>query len=115
MSEKRPTIYAIDFDGTICTNKWPGIGEPIRNTVNYILDIQQRGDQWILWTMRDDERLDEALSWLALHGLYPDAVNDNLPQMKKFYGNNPRKIFANVYIDDHNAGGLVLPDLKDGD
>lgn len=35
-------------------------------------------------------------------------VNDNLPEMCEFYHNNPRKIFANVYIDDHNAGGLVF-------
>ena len=111
MSEKRPTIYAIDFDGTICTNKWPEIGEPIQSTVNYILAIQEHGDQWILWTMRDGERLDEALKWLDQHGLHPDAVNDNLPQMKAFYGNNPRKVFANYYIDDHNACGLILPPL----
>ena len=108
MSEKRPKIYAIDFDGTICENKWPGIGEPIKDTVNYIFDIQERGDQWILYTMRDGAKLDEALSWLAARGLRPNAVNDNLPQMKAFYGNNPRKVFANVYIDDHNAGGLFL-------
>ena len=111
MSEKRPTIYAIDFDGTICTNKWPEIGEPIQDIVNYILDIQERGDQWILYTMREGEKLDEAMSWLALRGLHPDAVNDNLPQMKAFYGNNPRKVFANYYIDDHNACGLILPPL----
>ena len=108
MTEKRPVIYAIDFDGTICENKWPEIGEPIQSTVDYIRDIQERGDQWILYTMCDDDKLDEAMSWLALHGLHPDAVNDNLPQMKAFYGNNPRKVFANVYIDDHNAGGLFL-------
>ncbi len=116
MSEKRPKIYAIDFDGTICENKWPGIGEPIQDTVNYILDIQERGDQWILYTMREGEKLDEAMSWLALRGLHPDEVNDNLPQMKEFYHNNPRKIFANVYIDDHNAGGLFLqPSPTDDD
>ena len=38
-----------------------------------------------------------------------DAVNDNLPDMKEFLGGNPRKVFANFYIDDHNAGGVVLP------
>jgi hypothetical protein len=38
--------------------------------------------------------------------LSPDAVNDNIEELKREFGNNPRKVFANVYIDDHNAGGL---------
>ncbi len=84
--------------------------------MNYILDIQERGDQWILYTMREGEKLDEAMSWLALRGLHPDEVNDNLPQIVKYYGgSNPRKVFANVYIDDHNAGGLFLQPFPTND
>lgn len=49
-----------------------------------------------------------AVEFLCSAGLAPDAVNDNLPEMCDVYHNNPRKIFANVYIDDHNAGGLVF-------
>ena len=113
MSEKRPTIYAIDFDGTIVCNKWPDIGEGVPEVMAFIGQIQQRGDKWILWTMRESERLEQALSWLAVHGLFPNAINDNLPELQKAFKNNPRKVFANVYIDDHNAGGLTLPPLMD--
>ena len=62
--------------------------------------------------MREEEYLVEALSFLALHNLSPDAANDNLPEICEFYKNNPRKIFANVYIDDHNAGGLCFEFAK---
>ena len=79
-------------------------------TVEFIRRLQERGDQWILWSMREGAPLEEALAWLKGMGLNPDAVNDNLPQLKDFFGNNPRKVFANVYIDDHNCGGLRLED-----
>ena len=58
--------------------------------------------------MREGEYLVDALSFLIDHGLIPNTANDNLPEMKEFYGNDPRKVFANVYIDDHNAGGLLF-------
>ena len=99
-------IYAIDFDGTIVKNKWPEIGELNPEAKKFITTIQEKGDQWILYTMREDKYLDDALAFLNENGLHPDAVNDNLPKMKDFYNNNPRKVFANIYIDDHNAGGL---------
>ena len=56
--------------------------------------------------MREDELLDEALEWCAEHGIEFDAVNDNTEEQKEMYGNNPRKIYADIYIDDHNLGGI---------
>ena len=105
-------IFAIDFDGTIVDNKFPEIGKLKPEAEKFIRDLRARGDKWILYTMREGDVLDEAVIFLYEHGLLPDAVNDNLPEMCEFYGNNPRKVFANVYIDDHNAGGLsfALPD-----
>jgi len=99
-------IFAIDFDGTIVENRFPEIGDIKPEALEFIQDLQQRGDKWILYTMREAEHLERALDYLRALNLIPDAVNDNLPEMKEFYGNNPRKVFANVYIDDHNAGGL---------
>lgn len=102
-------IYAIDFDGTIVENKFPQIGELNQQTANFIRHIKSKGHKWILWTMREGERLTEALEFLAIHDLIPDCVNDNLPELKETYGNNPRKVYADCYIDDHNAGGLEVP------
>lgn len=106
---RKAQIYAIDFDGTIAKTKWPEIIGPNPEVVDFIKRLQVRGDQWILWTNRDGEMLENAILWCRNQGLYPDAVNDNLPQMKEFFGRNPRKVFANFYIDDHNSEGLVLP------
>lgn len=115
MAEKRPLIYSIDFDKTIAKGgKFPEIGEPNEAVVEYIRKIQERGDQWFLWTNREGKDLDMALAWLAERGLKPECANDNLPQMKAFFKGNPRKPFANVCIDDLNAGGLYLPPLDGG-
>lgn len=101
-------IYAIDFDGTIVENKYPDIGELNKEAYNFIKDLKERGNKWILYTMREGKLLEEACLFLKKFNIEPNAVNDNLPEMKEFFKNNPRKIFANVYIDDHNAGGLVF-------
>lgn len=105
-------IYGIDFDGTIVENKFPAIGELKPEAAAFIRDIRRRGDKWILYTMREGGYLAAALNFLASHDLIPDAANDNLPELCEFYGNNPRKVFANVYIDDHNAGGLLFADVQ---
>ena len=105
-------IYAIDFDGTIVSNRFPAIGNLNMEAYRFIKQLQERGDKWILYTMREGAYLEDAVRYLEQLHLHPDAVNDNLPEMCEFYGNNPRKVFANVYIDDHNAGGLVFADAK---
>ena len=99
-------IYAIDFDGTIVENKFPAIGAINPEAEQFIRQIKANGDKWILYTMREGRLLDEAIDFLCGKGLAPDAANDNLPELCEAFKNNPRKIFANVYIDDHNAGGL---------
>lgn len=106
------TVYAIDFDGTIVTEEYPAIGKPIQATIEFIRAIQKRGDKWILLTMREGKSLREALTFLVLRKCFPAAINDNLPERVEQWGNNPRKVYADVYIDDHNAGGLAIPDLK---
>ncbi len=95
-------IYAFDFDGTLVRNCFPNIGTPISSVINLAINLREKGHYIILNTMREGRYLDEALIFCKKMGLEFDAVNDNLPHMKKFYKNNPRKIFANYYIDDHN-------------
>jgi hypothetical protein len=100
--ERDYAIYAVDFDGTLVENKWPEIGQSNRGVIAYVKAIQERGDKWILWTMRSGDPLMAACNWCKERGLYPDAVNDNLPDLIKAFGNNPRKVYADFYIDDHN-------------
>lgn len=96
-------IIAVDFDGTLCENKWPEIGEPNHKMIAYLKERQAAGDKLILWTCRIDETLDNALRWCRNKGLIFDAVNENLPSVIAKFGTDTRKIFANEYIDDRNA------------
>lgn len=96
-------IFAVDFDGTLCKEQWPGIGPPNMTLINYLIEARKDGNEVILWTMREEDALQEALDWCESFGLTFDAVNDNLERQQKKYGNNPRKISADWYIDDHNA------------
>ena len=97
-------IYAVDFDGTLCAGCYPEIGEANWELIRFLRQERSLGNKIILNTLREGERLQEALLWCSRQGLAFDAVNDNLPEMKKRYGNNPRKINADHYIDDRNYG-----------
>ena len=94
-------IIAVDFDGTLCKNAYPNIGEPNYEVLNYILDMKKKGNKVILWTCRVDYELDDAIEWCKNFGIEFDSINDNLEDVvKMFNGSNTRKIFADIYIDD---------------
>lgn len=116
MKKNNYRIIGVDFDGTLAVTKgtYPEIQGPIQETINYILDEQEKGAWLILITMREGEVLDQAVEWCKAQGIFFDAVNDNLPFMQEFFHNNPRKIFCNEYLDDTNIGGIenVLQQIK---
>lgn len=101
-------IFSTDFDGTLCTNKWPDIGLPNKPLINYLIRMRAKGYKVILNTMREGEKLELAISWCKSFGLEFDAVNDNLPEMIEMFKNNPRKIYADFYFDDHNVAGFGI-------
>lgn len=93
-------IIAIDFDGTLCENRFPEIGLPKMDVINRAKDEKRNGSMLILWTCRIGEKLEEAVEWCRSLGLEFDAVNDNLPGTIRAFGNNPRKVSATEYWDD---------------
>ena len=95
-------VYAVDFDGTLCTEEFPNIGKPIWRVIHFLQSKQLNGDKLILWTCREGKCLDEAIGWCADVGLLFDAVNCNLPERINKYKNDTRKIGADYYIDDRN-------------
>ena len=101
-------IYAIDFDGTIVEDKYPEIGELYYLAEKFIRKLKANGDTFIIHTCRHGESLKEALNFLQQHGLEPDYINENVPELIAKYG-DCRKIYADVYIDDHNSGGVRWP------
>lgn len=96
-------VIAVDFDGTLCTSAWPEIGEPNKDLIEFLKERRKNGGKLILWTMREGYSLLNAICWCDYHGLQFDAINDNLQELKDKYHNNPRKVYADIYIDDHNA------------
>lgn len=99
----RPIVIAVDFDGTLCSSCWPEIGEPHPGIITYCIAQRASGAKLILWTCRAGKLLDDAVEWCKSHHLEFDAVNDNLPEHKELFGDDTRKVFADVYIDDKNA------------
>lgn len=93
-------VIATDFDGTLCESVWPGIGAPNTELIEVLKKRRAEGDKIILWTCREEDKLQEAIAWCKKQGLEFDAVNDNLQERKEHWGNNPRKIFADEYWDD---------------
>ena len=41
-------IIAVDFDGTLCENKWPEIGEPNKELIAYLKEQKEAGVKLIL-------------------------------------------------------------------
>lgn len=108
MEKRNYTIYAIDFDGTLCEDAWPEIGKPNYILIQILKALREKGDKFILWTCRTANRLDEAIAWCKEQGLEFDAVNENLPEIIGQFGTESRKVFADVYIDDK----VISPNLK---
>jgi len=96
---------AVDFDGTIVENLYPKMGKEIPFAVESLIKIQnQYQHQLILWTVREDELLEDAVNFCKQRGLEFYAVNQNNPDDKP--GSGPRKLSADLFIDDRNLGGI---------
>lgn len=106
-------IIAVDFDGTLCENKWPEIGEPNEPLINYLRNVRADGTKLILWTCRRGELLEKAVDWCAERLLYFDAVNENIPEVIEWMGDDSRKIYAKEYIDDKSSSKFKLPFVKE--
>lgn len=105
-------IIAVDFDGTLCEDKWPEIGEPKIEVIDYLKTLGELGHKIILWTCRTGELLTQAVLWCNNnHGLYFDAVNQNLPEVIKQMGGDSRKIHADIYIDDKSLKDIHLDSI----
>ncbi len=95
-------VYAVDFDGTLCTDAYPEIGAPRHGMIEFIKSRRAGGDRIILWTCRSGPALEDAVRWCHGLGLSFDAVNDNLAENVACHNNNSRKVSADFYIDDRN-------------
>ena len=93
----RPKIIAVDYDGTLEVG-----GKMNRQLISRLKAEQMGGSVVILWTCRSGKRLQEAVSKLLDAGFKPNLVNANHPAGARLMGHDSRKVYADVYIDDHN-------------
>ena len=97
---------AVDFDGTIVEDKYPGIGKPRLFAFDTLKKLQDKGHRLILWTYRHGKALDEAVAFCKENGVTFYAVNKSFPE-ESFDDKYSRKINADVFVDDRNFGGMV--------
>lgn len=105
-------IIAIDFDGVLVKDKFPEIGEPDWDMISAVWKLMFTKHELVLYTCRVDDRLAEAVKWCEEHDLKFVCVNSNTPSNIGQYGTDPRKVYADVYIDDRACGYTRKKALK---
>ena len=97
---------AIDFDGTIVEDAYPGIGKPKTSAFEPLKKLQSEGYRLILWTYRHGKTLDDAVEFCRKNGVEFYAVNSSFEG--EIFDNTQasRKIDADLFIDDRNLGGF---------
>ena len=99
-------IIAVDFDGTVVEDNYPGIGKPMPFAIESLKMLQSDGHRLILWTYRNGKKLEEAVEFLKNSGVPPYAVNRSYPEEASHPADVSRKIHADLFIDDRNFGGF---------
>lgn len=98
-------IIAVDFDGVLCEESFPGVGAPNYAMISFVRELIDSGHEVILWTSRAGDRLQEAIDWCHDRGLHFCAVNTNSPsnvaQYSKDYPQGNVKVYADIYMDNH--------------
>lgn len=92
-------IVAVDFDGTLCKDAYPAIGDPLPYSIHYIKELAKDGAILVLHTCRNGALLDEAVKWCNDRGIVFDYINQNVPENVERYGGDTRKIYADIYVD----------------
>lgn len=106
MINENSKVIAVDFDGTIVEHAYPAIGEEMLFAFATLRRLQEKGHKLLLWTIREGELLREAVDFCAANGVEFYAVNKNYPEEEFEFGVTPRKLNADIFIDDRNVGGF---------
>ena len=107
-------IIAIDYDGTLCEDKYPDIGEPKIQIIDWVKNQRKLGHKLILNTCREGHHLRKAVEWCAEQGIEFDAINQNIPELRYSYVGQ-HKVIADIYLDDKAlkiGDTIALPDSE---
>jgi hypothetical protein len=96
----------VDFDGTVVTHDYPRIGKDI-GSVPILKNLVKAGHKLILFTMRSDDKLLEAVKWFEDNEIFLYGVQTNPTQ--KRWTNSP-KVYGELIIDDIALGCPLMVD-----
>ena len=99
-------VIAIDFDGTCVTHEFPRLGKDI-GAVPVLKELVNNGHQLILFTMRSEKYLTDAVNWFKKNEIPLYGIQTNPTQSR--WTKSP-KAYAELYIDDAALGCPLLFD-----
>lgn len=100
-------VYAVDFDNTICYTDYPKIIKPLPYAMEVLRILSNNPYSiLILNTCREGKELEDAVRYCETFGVKFDYINENAKERIEIYKTNPRKIGADVYIDDRSYEGI---------
>lgn len=101
-------IVAVDFDDTLYDFHKKGIF--FNQLIQLVQNLKKAGCYIIIWTGNQD--LDFVEAYLFNKNIPYDSINDEAPVSKKLLnGKFPRKVYANVYLDDRAGLKQVYQEL----
>jgi endo-1,4-beta-D-glucanase Y len=99
---------AVDFDDTLYD--FHKEGNSYEMVMQLVRDLKEINCYIIIWT--GNQNLDFIKDHLSKHNIPYDSINDEAPISKKLLGDSiPRKVYANVYLDDRAGLEQVYNDL----
>lgn len=99
-------VLAVDFDGTIAHPDFPALGKPKPNVSEVFKKLTDEGYHIIIWTCREGLHILDIVKWCQENDIPFHQINEHHPHLIEFYGNDTRKICADIYIDDRCLFGL---------
>lgn len=100
--KKNKFTIALDFDGTCVSNRYPNVGDDAPKCVETLKKWIEKYDVGIiLYTMRCDKQLDDAIAWFKKHDI--DLYGVQKDPNQESWTSSP-KCNALLCIDDRNVG-----------
>lgn len=92
--------FNIDFDGTCVTHEYPEVGKNI-GAESVLKELTDKGHRLILFTMRSNEQLQDAVDWFKLNNIPLWSIGYN-PEQSEW--TDSLKPYADFMIDDSALG-----------
>ena len=88
---------AVDFDGTIVEHAYPKIGKEMPFATETLRQLIQDRHKLVLWTVRENELLQEAIDWCKERGVEFYAINRDYPEEEREKNNHfSRKLKVDI-------------------